>query len=104
MFPVVVLTVEDDLDRLGDGHGEISVGCPACKFGPEVFPGQGPVYHTVAHGAAPGDLVRGVQQGVAAPPGHLRGRGAYSKRRRKRCYTLACKITKYKIIPKYYFS
>ena len=63
-----------DLDRGGDGHGEVVVGRLARQDGVEVGPGQLEEAKVVRHPVR-ADLLRDVvQEGVIAPPSDLWGR------------------------------
>ena len=66
------LTVETDVDLLGDGRGVVGVGCLADEFCSEVFPLEAAVGHGVDHGAVAGELVGAVVDPSLPPPGNCR--------------------------------
>ena len=65
-----VLTVEADVDLLGDGGCGVGVGGLAHQLGPEVLAPQAGVEDAVGDGAGGRDLVAAVEDAALAPPRH----------------------------------
>ena len=65
-----VLTVEADVDLLGDGGRGVGVGGLAHQLGPEVLAPEAGVEDAVGDGAGGRDLVAAVEDAALAPPRH----------------------------------
>ena len=63
-----LLTVEADVDLLGDGGCGVGVGGLAHQLGPEVLAPQAGVEDAVGDGAGGRDLVAAVEDAALAPP------------------------------------